>query len=320
MRMAARWKETGDVARGLLPPALAGVAMLALAALLAGCATGFPSIPGHHERLVKVSGQSGGERLHVDVTGRGRPVVLLHGLGGNATSWSAVAPLLASRHRVYIPEQLGFGRSDKPLGADYSLEAQARRVVRLIRSLGLERPVLVGDSTGGTIALHVARLAPDDIGPLVLIAAPLAVEELDLVRLYARIPEITEAAIEGAPARLTAAVSARSIYPFGYIPRLESIEAQAHVLDQPGAREASVATLRALAVTESAGLRRAVSRMRREVAILTCEDDDVVPISHAEELNARIRGSKLVILGRCNHAGHYIHADRIAEVIAEIAR
>src|SRR5215212_10202683 len=56
-----------------------------------------------------------GQKIQYTDAGSGPVVVLLHGLGGNSANWAFNVPALAQKYRVVVPDQVGFGRSDKPL-------------------------------------------------------------------------------------------------------------------------------------------------------------------------------------------------------------
>lgn len=112
----------------------------------------------------------GGARLHYAVGGAGSPLVLLHGLGGIIENWCALAPALAERHRVLVPDLPGHGRS--------ALLSEARNLDRLSdAALGLAEAedirgaVWIGHSLGGVVALRAAVLRPDVVRGVVLAAA-----------------------------------------------------------------------------------------------------------------------------------------------------
>ncbi|HEY9126826.1 MAG TPA: alpha/beta fold hydrolase, partial [Acidobacteriaceae bacterium] len=112
-----------------------------------------------------------GHRLHYYVSGQpgGEPVVLLHGLGGRSEDWIRMLPYLQrAGYRVYTPDLLGFGQSDEPLTATYSIREQSRLVVGFMDKVGLERVDLGGWSMGGWIAQKVAVDNPDRVRRLVL--------------------------------------------------------------------------------------------------------------------------------------------------------
>lgn len=89
----------------------------------------------------------------------GSTVVLLHGKNFCAGTWLETARALAARgYRVIAPDQVGFCKSSKPGDFQYSVPALATLTRDLLESLGIDRPVLVGHSTGGLIAMRYALL------------------------------------------------------------------------------------------------------------------------------------------------------------------
>src|SRR5258706_3659278 len=117
-----------------------------------------------------------GTRLRMIDTGRGAPVVLIHGFGASLYSWrKTLPPVLSAGYRVIAFDNRGFGFSDKPASRAgeglYTNAAYARLVVALLDSLKLPSAVLVGHSMGGAIAAEVALRYPDRVRGLVLIDA-----------------------------------------------------------------------------------------------------------------------------------------------------
>jgi pimeloyl-ACP methyl ester carboxylesterase len=120
---------------------------------------------GFEERRAEVRGAT----LRYLVGGAGPPLVLVHGLAGAASNWVELAPLLARRHRVLIPELPGHGGSD-PLPAAPSLDPFADRVIEVARLEGMLPAALAGHSLGGTVALRAAARHPRDVTAVVLLA------------------------------------------------------------------------------------------------------------------------------------------------------
>lgn len=120
-----------------------------------------------------------------DWGGPGRPghtVVLLHGLAGHAGEWDTTARLLhAAGHRVVAVDQRGHGHSER-LPEDTSRAAHVADVVAVLDRLGLERPVLAGQSLGGHTALLTAAAHPGLLGGLVVVEAGPAGSNPDVVR------------------------------------------------------------------------------------------------------------------------------------------
>jgi pimeloyl-ACP methyl ester carboxylesterase len=127
-------------------------------------------------RLALAGGQShwvtvGGYRVHYDALGpaAGAPVVLVHGLGGRAEEWLALAHDLAKAgHRVYLPDLVGYGRSEQPSDFSYSVRAEAGVVVGFMDAVGLKQADLGGISMGGWIAQIVASEHPERVRRLML--------------------------------------------------------------------------------------------------------------------------------------------------------
>lgn len=88
------------------------------------------------------------------VTGDGPPMVLVHGLMTSSYSWRYVLESLGRRYRVYAPDLVGAGLSDKPLDLRYSVENVARFLVAYIRTVSKAPVYLVGNSLGGLYALR----------------------------------------------------------------------------------------------------------------------------------------------------------------------
>lgn len=102
------------------------------------------------------------ETLAVTVAGAGSPVVLVPGLFGSAYGFrKLIPPLVAAGHQVIVIEPLAVGSSSRPRRADYSLEAQARRIARVMDILAVDDAVLVGHSVGAAMVLRVAVARPE---------------------------------------------------------------------------------------------------------------------------------------------------------------
>jgi pimeloyl-ACP methyl ester carboxylesterase len=112
-----------------------------------------------------------GARIHYLDKGAGPPIVILHGLGGQMGNFTyALLERLAGEFRVILMDRPGSGYSTRAPGATGRLTEQAAIVAGFIRKLGLERPLLVGHSLGGAIALGVALDHPEAVKGLALVA------------------------------------------------------------------------------------------------------------------------------------------------------
>jgi pimeloyl-ACP methyl ester carboxylesterase len=125
------------------------------------------------ERLVPASGrfiEIAGNRIHFVEAGEGRPIVFIHGLGGQLHHFRyPIFPLLPG-YRLIALDRPGSGYSVRAPGATGRLPEQAEVVAKFISALKLEKPLLVGHSLGGAVALTVALNHPDAISGVVTLA------------------------------------------------------------------------------------------------------------------------------------------------------
>lgn len=111
-----------------------------------------------------------------DYRGAGPCLLMMHGLTRNAADFGGLASRLAGRFRVVVPDQRGRGRSQyDPQPANYVPLTYCTDTLGLIARLGLDRPVLLGTSMGGLMAMVMGSMAPqhyrgvvlNDVGPVV---------------------------------------------------------------------------------------------------------------------------------------------------------
>ena len=122
---------------------------------------------GIESRFVSVEGF----HMHYLVAGpaAGPPVLLVHGLGARGDDWTNLAPFLVhSGFRVYMPDLIGYGRSQQPANFSYSLRDEAATVVAFMDALSLRKVDLGGWSMGGWIAQLIAIEHPERINKLML--------------------------------------------------------------------------------------------------------------------------------------------------------
>ena len=114
-----------------------------------------------------------GGALHTLEWGRSDapPILMVHGMRGHARWFSPVGPALAERYRALSLDLRGHGESDHI--SPYSHEIYANDIAELVREMGLERPILLGHSMGGSIMLRAAVALGDRVRALVLVDASL---------------------------------------------------------------------------------------------------------------------------------------------------
>jgi pimeloyl-ACP methyl ester carboxylesterase len=113
-----------------------------------------------------------GVRIEYEVTGQGRPVMLLHGFPDSGRLWRHQVPALAGAgFQVIVPDLRGYGRSSKPeaIGA-YSLPLLAGDVMAILAELNIAKAHMVGHDWGAALAWALASLAPGNVDHLVALS------------------------------------------------------------------------------------------------------------------------------------------------------
>jgi pimeloyl-ACP methyl ester carboxylesterase len=157
------------------------IAIWILAALIAAFVVYFGSfalltrrIAADAERKVPPSGKFvdiEGNRIHYVEAGQGRPILFIHGLGAQLHQFRhTLFDRLESDFRLIALDRPGSGYSVSARGAGAGISEQARVIVDLMEKLGVERPLIVGHSLGGIIALAIAVEHPDRLSGLALLS------------------------------------------------------------------------------------------------------------------------------------------------------
>lgn len=114
-----------------------------------------------------------GTKIHAAVMGAGPDLVMIHGSSGNLLDFTtSLASRLAKTYRVILIDRPGLGHSDSFDAKGETLRDQALVLRDVSRQLGAKKPLVLGHSFGGAVALAWALHAPKDISALILLSAP----------------------------------------------------------------------------------------------------------------------------------------------------
>lgn len=146
---------------------LAIITLIALSAVItAYLASGARRTVPKRGKMTKVKGGN----IHWVESGKGRPIVMVHGLGGSLMNFTyALTEHLDDEFRVIAIDRPGCGWSERDSAAQATLPEQARMISEFIAAEGLENPIVVGHSLGGAIAVTMGLNHPDGLGGLALI-------------------------------------------------------------------------------------------------------------------------------------------------------
>src|ERR1700730_8371430 len=121
---------------------------------------------GIEDRLADVNGV----RIHYLISGKGDPVILLHGYAETSRMWRPLMVELAATHTVIAPDLRGFGQSSKPLSG-YDKKTMAQDAHGLATSLGYRRATIVGHDIGLMVAYAYVAQYPTEVDRIVLMDA-----------------------------------------------------------------------------------------------------------------------------------------------------
>jgi 2-hydroxy-6-oxonona-2,4-dienedioate hydrolase len=109
-----------------------------------------------------------GYKLHYLEAGRGAPVILLHGSGGEGARWMPTIRGLAGSFRVIALDQIGFGQSDKPL-TTYHTGVFAGFLAQFMKTIGVPKATIMGQSMGAGVTLYMAVHHPEMVERIVVV-------------------------------------------------------------------------------------------------------------------------------------------------------
>ena len=247
-----------------------------------------------------------GGRIAYSVQGKGPPLLLVSGLGGMAPFWDGVAPALAAERTVILHDHRGTGRSSRCL-RPYSIASIASDVLALMDQLKVPAASLVGHSTGGAVAQHLALHAPERLERAVL-SATWARTCAYMRRLFALRLEILEGLGLDAYRRLGTLMQT---------PPSWSAERPEPTTDpDPSPHEAEIIKRRIGAVLAH-DTHDDLGRIRVPVMVVAAADDIVVPAAHARQLAATIPGARLAMLPDGGHFVPQTRADAYRAMVQE---
>ena len=242
----------------------------------------------------------------------GTPVLLIHGSGPGVSAyanWRFTIPALAPARRVIAPDMVGFGFTDRPAGAKWTLDAWVAHAIGLLDALGIGQADVVGNSFGGGLALALAIRHPKRVRKLVLMGSV------------------------GVSFPLTAGLDAT----WGYTPSIENMKKLLDIFAfdrklvtdelaqvryqasiRPGFQESFSAMFPAPRQQGIEGLcspEADIRRLPNETLVVHGRDDKVIPVSNAVTLANWIERSQLHVFGRCGHWTQIEHAARFNKLV-----
>ncbi|WP_088347808.1 MULTISPECIES: alpha/beta hydrolase [Rhodomicrobium] len=283
----------------------------AAAALLASCAPGIAPDMLDAMRTIKFQPVGKGDdavKLAVHEQGKGKPIVLLHGLGASSYTWHKIMPALAKTNRVIAIDLKGFGQSDKPLDNHYSIFDQARLVEDYIDRLNLHNVTLIGHSFGGGVALAVAlnqiETGRKDIERLVLIDSVAYAQPLPFFFRVLRTPVLGEIGMSLIPPEVQMERALAMAYHEDGKVTPETVANYASALHSEGGRHALLNTINSLDPDQAEAFSKRYPTLKLPALLLWCEHDKIVPLRFGKRLAGDLPDSRIEVIEECGHIPH----------------
>ena len=236
--------------------------------------------------------------------GNGPPILLIHGLGASVETWQPTVPALATDHRVFALDLVGFGYTDKPY-VDYTPDYLTRFILNFMDALELTSPTIVGHSLGGSFALRMAIDHGTRVDQLILVDSAGIEAHLSLGLRLLTVPFIGESLLKPNRKKTRAALA-----PFFYdADKLtqDFVDLNYELITQAGAQNAYLSTIRHMATLfgpRPAVLAATADRLGEVSArtlIIWGAQDAIVPVGHAKKAKQAIPDSELQIIEACGH-------------------
>lgn len=274
----------------------------------------------HHAAYSKFANVNG-VRVHYQEAGdvNAPTVLLIHGFTASNFVWRDVfLPLAEAGFHVIAPDIVGFGFTEKPRDAEYTIEAQARMIIGLLDELKIERATLIGSSYGGAISCICALDYAERVDRLVLVS-PVTndyVKDQKLLKL-ARIPLMGDAL---SPLMLGSKTlmqfRMRKVYARGGGPlhSPERMEAHHRPLRTAGAQRAFMKILRRWRANR---IEEGAANIVQPTLLVWGERDLDVPLKNAAPMLERMPNARLVVFKNCGHLPQEEYPREFASVVID---
>jgi magnesium chelatase accessory protein len=264
--------------------------------------------------------EAGGLTWHVQVMGRGPPLLLVHGTGASTHSFRDLAPVLAERFTVVAPDLPGHAFTSPLPRGRLNFDGMAAALGELVQALGLHPQVAVGHSAGAAL---LARLAVDGvIAPRLLVALNGAILPLPGVAGLVFAPMARALAVNGLAARLFAWRAAdrraveRLVGSTGSAIDARGVELYARLVRNPAH---VTGVLGMMANWDLRLLREALPRMPGRLVLVVGSEDGTVSPRKAERVREIRPDARILSLEGLGHLAHEERPDDVARLIAREA-
>jgi pimeloyl-ACP methyl ester carboxylesterase len=265
-----------------------------------GCTTKIPNT--WNERVKKAPLQH--VKLHADISGKGKPLLMLHGFGSSSYSFHHIVEPLSKKYRVYNFDLKGFGNSPKPKDYRYSVYDQAVLVSNFIKEHNLTDITLIGHSYGGGVALSLALMDQKNIKKMVLIDPAAYKQYIPSLIRKVQIPIFGPLAFYILPSSYE--VKESYYYAFYDKKKIEKsiIKEITNNLNKENAKTAYLYAIDDLIPEDIGDTSKRYKYIKIPTLILWGDKDVVIKKNKGYRLKKDLQNSKLKIIKNCGHIPH----------------
>jgi len=261
----------------------------------------------------------GGINLHYVSAGTGRPVVLIHGNPGSHQDYKmAVLDKLSPSFHAIAFDRPGHGCSERHASAESNVEAQATFIRDALRQLSIQKPILVGHSWGGSLALAAAVAYPEELSGIVLLApAAYPSVRVEWWSRFPRVPVLGQFVVHTLTPLIGRAIVRTSLKEAFHPQPLQEdyAEQSAGMWTTPGRVSACAYDERTLRSSLRALSPRYCDIQLPVVIVTGSADLLLAPQEHAYQLHKTIKGSELVVLPETGHQLPQTRPDSVIDAV-----
>lgn len=249
--------------------------------------------------------------MYYEVHGKGKPLLLIAGLGNDLNGWAFQIPEFAKKYRVIAFDNRGSGRTDAP-DQPYSIRMMAEDTAGLMDALSIEKAHVLGISMGGYIAQELAIKYPGRVESLILVTTSVGPYLLKISFLQAWARE-----------------ALRDMSPMTFFQIMLPFMFNDRSFESPGVLEMAVGTIAGHSSTPAHVLARQmtacvehdardrIGQITAPTLVLAGKQDIFVPFSLSEELAASIPNARLRVLDGGGHSFNALMADKFNRAVLE---
>jgi pimeloyl-ACP methyl ester carboxylesterase len=233
-----------------------------------------------------------GQDIYYEITGNGPQLVMLHGWGVNANSFSEIVKNIKEKYQVITIDLLGFGMSDEP-HKPLTLDEYTESIYLLLCELKIDVPIILGHSFGGRIAIKYARIHP--VTSIILVDSA-GIKHRSIKIKY----------------RIISYKIKKHIYRIFKPKQLKDLTNKAGSSDY---RNATDIMKKTMSNVINIDLRNDIKKLKCKALILWGFKDLVTPIEDAHYMNKNIKDSKLIIFYNSGHFPYLDEQDKFIKIL-----